>query len=463
MSQERENKAGRILVVDDEEHIRKVLSLMLGAEGYTVDTAGGGEEALAKYAADVFDLVFLDLRMPDLDGLEVLGRMRRRNPDQTVVMITAYASVETALTAMKQGAYDYIGKPFKEPEILAVVEKALGHSRLVADHRLLLSEVTQAYDFSNIIGNSPAMRRVFDVVRKVAGTKAGVLISGESGTGKELVARAVHYNSPLKDRPLVAVNCAAIPASLIESELFGHVKGAFTGAHQAKQGLFEQAAGSSLFLDEIGELPLEVQAKLLRALQDGEIKRVGDTASRKVDLRIIAATNKDLAEEVKAGKFREDLFYRLNVIPVHLPPLHERRGDIPLLVRHFLKSAAKRHSIVEKRFSPQALQALGQSRYPGNVRQLQNMVEQAAIMSEGELIELDDLPLEVREATGGVRVEIPPEEYDLKKVMKMVGELAERQVIGRVLDQVDGNRTKAAERLGISRRALITKIQDLGL
>ncbi len=465
MSAEKSQAKGRILVVDDEDHIRRVLELMLRRQGYDVAAASGGQEALNKFAADSFDMVFLDLRMPDLDGLTVLGRLRETEPDQTVVMVTAYASVDTALTAMKQGAFDYIGKPFKEEEILAVVDKALEHARLVADNRLLRSEVASRYNFGNIIGSSPAMQRLFSMMRKVADTKATVLITGESGTGKELVARALHYNSRRGDRPMVAVNCAAIPPTLIEAELFGAAKGAYTGSDRLRKGLLEEADGSTLFLDEVGELPLDMQAKLLRSLQEGEIKRVGENLPRKVDVRFVAATNRELAKEVEAGKFREDLFYRLNVVHIPLPPLRERSEDIPLLCAHFLVEAAKRLEVKPKRLSPEALEMIRQAPLKGNVRELENLLEQATIMGEGVAIEPEDLPLPLGAPINraGIKVAVPPEEEDLKKVLKSISRLAEEQVIRRVLDRVDGNRTQAAERLGISRRALITKIRELGL
>ncbi len=454
---------GRILVVDDEDHIRRVLELMLRRQGFEVAVASGGREALERFAAESFDLVILDLRMPDLDGLTVLSRIREAEPDQTVVMVTAYASVDTALTAMKQGAFDYIGKPFKEEEILAVVAKALERTRLVADNRLLRSEVASRYDFSSIIGTSPAMQQVFAMMRKVADTKATVLITGESGTGKELVARALHYNSRRGQRPFMAVNCAAIPPTLIEAELFGAAKGAYTGSDRLRKGILEEADGSTLLLDEVGELPLDMQAKLLRALQEGEIKRVGETSTHKVDIRILAATNKDLAREVEAGEFREDLFYRLNVIHIHLPPLRERPEDIPLLCAHFLDKAAQRLEVKPKRLSPAALEVIRQAPLKGNVRELENILEQATVMSEGPVIGPEDLPLAAPLGDRGLKVTVPPEEEDLKKVLKSVSRLAEEQVIRRVLDRVDGNRTQAAERLGISRRALITKIKELGL
>lgn len=453
---------GRILVVDDELHVRRVLEVMLTRQGFGVETAQGGGEALEKFAADVFDVVILDLKMPDLDGITVLKRLRESEPDQTVIMITAYASVDTALTAMKQGAFDYIGKPFKEEEILLVLEKAMERGRMLADNRMLRTEVAKRYDFGNIIGNSPAMQRIFEMVKKVSSTNATVLISGESGTGKELVARAIHHNSPRGHRPFVAVNCAAIPATLIESELFGAVKGAYTGADRSRRGLFEEADGSTLLLDEVGELPLEVQAKLLRALQEGEIKRVGDTATRKVDIRIIAATNKDLAAEAEQGTFREDLFYRLSVIPMHLPPLRERSEDIAPLARHFMEKSAKRHNLPDRELSPAAIEALMAAPLKGNVRELENLLEQAMVMADDDVLDASDLPLG-SSSTGGIRVSVPPDEDDLKKVLKLVASETEKQIIGRVLRENQGNRTRTAERLGISRRALITKIQELGL
>jgi two-component system response regulator AtoC len=451
----------RILVVDDEEHVRRVLELMLSRQGYAVTTAANGTEGLERFSAEVFELVILDLRMPDLDGLTVLARLRASEPDQTVVMITAYASVETALTAMKQGAFDYIGKPFQEEEILVVVAKGVERSRMLADNRRLRAEVLTRHDFSQIIGVSAPMQRLFATLRKVADTKATILVSGESGTGKELVARAIHYNSRRNQRPLVAVNCAAIPATLIESELFGAAKGSYTGAERTRVGLFEEADGSTLFLDEVGELPLEVQAKLLRALQEGEIRRVGENVSRPVDIRYIAATNRDLAAEVEAGRFREDLFYRLNVIPVHLPPLRERPEDVPLLAAHFLQKAAKTHDLASKTLSPEALALLSQAPLKGNVRELENLLEQALLMSEGRVIGPADLAL--GPGPGAARVVLPPDEEDLKRALKLVTRLTEEQIIRRVLADTGGNRTKAALRLGISRRALITKIQELAL
>ena len=465
MAADSQKTKARILVVDDEQHVRRVLEVMLTRQGYEVQTAAGGGEALAAHQAEVFDLTILDLRMPDMDGLEVLAAIRSKDPDASVVMITAYASVETALNAMKNGAVDYIGKPFKEDEILLVVEKALERARMLADNKKLRSEVISRFDFANIIGQSPAMQRLFAQMRKVAPTRATVLLSGESGTGKELVARALHYNSPRKDRPFMAVNCAAIPEALLESELFGAAKGAFTGAERSRMGLVEEADGSSLFLDEVGELPREMQAKLLRVLQEGEVKRVGENTPRKVDVRFLAASNRDLASLVAEGRFREDLFYRLNVIGLTLPPLREREGDVALLAAHFLAKAVKRNGLQPLRFSASALKALNRYDFKGNVRELENLVEQAAVMGEGpELSEEDLFLLSTRaENEGGVTVLLPPGDDDLKKLLKTVGRITEEQVIGRVLKAENGNRTHAARRLGISRRALITKIQELGL
>ncbi len=457
--------APRILIVDDEEHIRKILTIMLSKQGYETQTAAGGYEALQMLTRTAFDAVVTDIRMSGLDGLELLARLKAQDPELPVVIITAFSSVETAIQAMKQGAYDYISKPFKEDEILLVLEKALERRQILAENRQLKAQIMEKYDFSNFIGRSTPMVRVFEVIAKVAETSSTVLISGESGTGKELAARSIHYNSPRKDRPFVAVNCGAIPANLLESEFFGYVKGAFSGADRPKKGLFEEADGGTLFLDEVSELPLDMQVKLLRALQEEEIRRLGESSSRKVDLRVIAATNRNLQEEVAAGRFREDLFYRLNVIALRLPPLRDRSDDIPLLARHFVDKTVKRQGLTAKKISQEAVRALVQHPWPGNVRQLGNVIEQAAVMSEGASITLADLPFGLpREVPpDGLSVVIPDDRLDLKSALKEVVEQTERTIIQRTLDRTGQNRTRAAEILGISRRALITKIQAYGL
>ncbi|MEW5725731.1 MAG: sigma-54 dependent transcriptional regulator [Thermodesulfobacteriota bacterium] len=454
----------RILIVDDEEHIRKILSIMLSKRGYETRTAANGDEALGLATKQAFDAVITDIRMPGLDGLELLAALKEYDPDLLVLVVTAFSSVETAIEAMKRGAYDYISKPFKEDEILLVLEKALERQRLLAENRRLKEQIKARFDFSDFLGQSAAMQRVFDVIAKVAETKSTVLITGESGTGKELAARSIHQNSPRRDRPFIAINCGAVPANLLESEFFGHVKGAFSGADRAKKGLFAEADGGTLFLDEVGELPLDLQVKILRAVQEEEIRRLGEAATTKVDIRLLAASNKDLLEEVKAGRFRQDLYYRLKVITLHLPPLRERPDDIPLLARHFLAQVARKHNLGEKKLSPEAVRALTDQTWTGNVRALRNVIEQAAVMSEGPVITPADLPFGPPPAAEtGLTVKVPEDQTDLKTALKQVTEKTERIIIRKVLEQTKQNRTHAAARLGISRRALINKIKEYEL
>ena len=462
-----------ILIVDDEEHIRKIMSIMLGKHGYKCRAAASGEEALAILAGEDFDAVLTDMKMPGIDGLELLARIKADKPEQVVVVVTAFASMDTAIQAMKAGAYDYLAKPFKEDEIVLILEKALERGRLLDENRLLKRQIKERFDLSVFLGQSAAMQKVFDLIAKVAETRATVLITGESGTGKELAARSIHQNGPRWDRPFVPVNCGAIPPNLMESEFFGHVKGAFTGADQAKKGLIAEADGGTLFLDEVGELPLDMQVKLLRALQEEEVRRVGELNAKKVDLRVVAATNKDLFEEIAAGRFREDLFYRLNVISLKMPPLRERPDDIPILAAHFLKQAVEKNGLSPKKLSPAAVRLLMEQRWTGNVRALKNAIEQGAVMSEGEVIGPDDFPFAAPRAEGGapgpsatpggLYVHIPENVVDLKAALREVTEATERVVIARVLEAHGGNRTHAAEALGLSRRALITKIQAYGL
>ena len=454
----------RILVVDDEEHIRKILSIMLSKKGYEVTTASSGTEALDLVAHRRFDAVITDLRMSGMDGLELLIQLKAGDPDLIVIVVTAFSSVDTAIQAMKRGAYDYVSKPFKEDEILLVLDKALERNRIVAENRQLRSEVWAKYDYSNFIGHSEAMSRVFEVMSKVAETKSTVLILGESGTGKELAARSIHFNSPRRDRAFVPINCGAVPANLLESEFFGYVRGAFSGADRPKKGLFEEADGGTLFLDEVSELPLDMQVKILRAIQEEEIRALGESATRKVDLRLIAATNKDLSAEVKAGRFREDLYYRLNVISLNIPPLRDRLGDIPLLARHFLLQAAAKHGMPEKKLSAEAVRLLSEHTWPGNVRELMNVMEQAAIMSDGSTIGAADLPFGSAAAgPDGLTVRVPDDVVDLKAALADVVEQTERIMIRRTLERTGHNRTRTAEALGISRRTLITKIQAYNL
>ncbi len=458
-----------ILIVDDEQHIRKIMSIMLGKRGYQCRTASSGQEALELMAQESFDAVFTDMKMPGLDGLELLSRIKKDNPEQVVIMVTAFASMDTAIQAMKAGAYDYVAKPFKEEEIVLILEKALERGRLLDENRLLKKQMRERFDVSTFLGQSPAMNKVFDIIAKVADTKTTVLICGESGTGKELAARSIHQNGPRRDKPFVAVNCGAIPPNLMESEFFGHVKGAFTGADQAKKGLLDEADGGTLFLDEVAELPLEMQVKLLRALQEEELRRVGELNSHKVDLRVVAATNKDLTQEVAAGHFREDLFYRLNVISLTMPPLRERLDDIPMLAAHFLKQAVEKNGLGPKKLSPASLRLLMSQSWSGNVRALRNTIEQGAVMSEGEIIEPDEFPFTQPAAASPppssdtVSVFVPEHIRDLKAALKAVGEATEKIVISRALKAHGGNKTHAAETLGLSRRALITKAQQYHL
>ena len=327
----------RILIVDDEENFRHMLSVILIKEGYEVETAPNGEEGLQKATGSPFDQILCDIRMPRMDGLEFLREMRKIGGEATIVMMSAYGTVDIAIEAMKLGAYDYISKPFKPDEIILTLRKAEEREQLRRENQFLRKEVAKEYSFENIVSKNEKMQKMFDVIKKVSQYKSTVLITGESGTGKELVARALHYNSERSQNPFIPVNCGAIPENLLESELFGHAKGAFTDAIRTKKGLFEEADGGTLFLDEIGELPTQLQVKLLRVLQDGEIRRIGESKSIQIDVRIVAATVKDLVKEVNEGRFREDLFYRLNVLPIHIPPLRERKEDIPLLIHHFIK------------------------------------------------------------------------------------------------------------------------------
>lgn len=456
-------KAPHILVVDDEEHIRKILTIILDKEGYTTQAAASAQEALDLMGRTSFDAAITDLRMPGMDGLKLLDRLKSLDPDLIVIIVTAFSTVETAIEAMKQGAHDYISKPFREEEILLVLEKAFERREILAENRQLRAHIEDKYDFSNFIGHSAAMKRVFNVIAKVAETKTTVLIAGQSGTGKELAAKSIHFNSPRRNKPFVAINCGAVPQNLLESEFFGYVKGAFTGADRVKKGLFEEADKGTLFLDEVSELPFDLQVKILRAIQEEEIRRLGDIESRKVDIRIIAASNKELHEEVKAGRFREDLYYRLNVIQLSLPALRERTEDIPVLARYYLDKVIKKNNLPPIKLSLETLQALTLHPWPGNVRELTNVIEQAAIMSEGPEITPADLPFgSVTKLPDGVMVIIPDDRRDLKDTLKEVNALTEQTLIRRTLEETGENRTRAAVRLGISRRTLINKIQTHG-
>ena len=453
----------RILVADDEQSMREFLDIMLEKEGYKVSLASNGEEVVKSIDNDLFDLVLLDIRMPKLDGISALKKIKAIAPETVVIMITAYASADTAIKAMKEGAYDYITKPFKVDEIKLIIKNALEKKNLQKENILLKQVVRDRFHFGNIIGQSSKMVSLYDLLEKVSPTKTNILITGESGTGKELVAKAIHYNSPRKEKPFVTLNCGAIPETLIESELFGHMKGAFTDAIATKKGLFEVADEGTLFLDEISELPLLMQVKLLRVLQDREFKRVGGTEDIRVDVRIISATNKDLEEAVKEKRFREDLFYRLNVIQIRLPSLRERKEDIPLLTNHFLKKYSEELNKNISKVCPQALQILLNYEYPGNVRELQNIIERAVALESSQELTPNNLNSYLSESPllkkGAMDIEIPNEGIDMEK---MVEEL-ERTLLLKALDKTKGIKKKAAELLHINFRSMRYRLEKYGL
>jgi len=447
-----------ILVVDDEESMREFLSIMLHREGYRVDAVQDGSQAVERLKQKTYDLVITDIQMPRLDGFGVLAHVLERSPETVVIMITAFSTTEQAVEAMKLGAYDYITKPFRNDEIRLIVKNALERKELRHENLQLKKELGQRYAFGNLIGKSKSMREVYELVEKVADSRVNVLITGESGTGKEMVARAIHYNSERGDQPFVPINCGAIPENLLESELFGHEKGSFTGAIQRKEGLFEVADGGTLFLDEIGELPAMMQVKLLRVLQDREIRRVGGTKNQQVDVRIVAATNKDLESEVAEGNFREDLFYRLNVIRIDLPPLRRRREDIPLLIEHFFEkySPSEKVDIAED-----AMRTLLDYQWPGNIRELENVVERCTVLSQGRGLTSDCLPpqmLRTGTVGSGGLLELPENGLDLDDYLAGI----EKDILLKALDRTGGVRKKAAELLNISFRSIRYRLAKFG-
>jgi two-component system NtrC family response regulator len=445
----------KILVIDDDASLRRVVEYNLQEAGYQVLSATGGEEGLRLFAEECPALVITDMKMPGMDGMQVLKTVKERSPETLVIMITAFGTVDVAVDAMKAGAYDYITKPFNRDELRLTVAKALQLVGLKAENRRLKDEIVDRADYRTIVGSSKAMERVFDIVHKVADTEASVLITGESGTGKELVARSIHYHSNRRAEPFVAINCAAIPRDLLESELFGHVRGAFTGAIKDKTGKFQLADGGTLFLDEVGELPLELQPKLLRALQEKVIEPVGGTKSLKLDVRVVAATNLDIEKALADAVFREDLYYRLAVIPIHLPPLRERRDDIALLLRYF---CGKRGASMVN-FDSSAITALRSYRWPGNVRELENLVERLLIMRGGDTITIDDLPEKVCAGDPANTVSpskrsvinLPDEGYSLEQL--------EREVVVEALERNLWNQTAAARFLRIPRHTLIYRME----
>lgn len=448
------------LVVDDEENMVHVLTTLLAQEGFGVAAARTGEEALERIRSEVVDLVLLDVRLPGRDGLEVLEAVKAQCPDCGVLMMTAFGSIESAVAALRAGADDYLVKPFRAEEVLRRIQAVLERQGLRREVRRLRREVGTRYGFGNLLGRSPATRALLGHLEQVAPTRSTVLLMGESGTGKELAARAIHYNSDRAERPFVVIDCAAIPETLQESELFGHTRGAFTGAVAAKRGLFEEAHGGTLFLDEVGDLSASTQAKLLRVLQEGTIRRLGDTRTIQVDVRIVAATNRDLPAEVRAGRFREDLFFRLNVLPLRLPPLRERLEDIALLAEHFLRRFAADTGRPVRQIAPPALDCLMAYRWPGNVRELEHAIERAVLLSQGETLEVRDLPPAVQGGEGQGVEEAP---LRLRDAVARLNADLERGLIRRALARTGGNRTEAALVLGISRRALLYKLKEYGI
>jgi two-component system response regulator AtoC len=452
----------RVLVVDDKENIRKLLARILG-ESYDVTTAPDGNRAIALAAAQHFDAIVTDLRMPGADGFEVLRAAKARSPETEVVMMTAYATVPDAVEAMRRGAFDYLAKPFDPDDAALVVARALERKRLREPAGAPARPPEAPFAFHNLVGRSPAMREAYRLLEQAAGLDITVLLTGETGTGKELAARAVHFHGARKEHRFVPVNCGALPAELVESELFGHARGAFTGAAGAKAGLFEEAQGGTIFLDEIGELPLPVQVKLNRALQEREIRRVGEVRPIAVDVRVIAATHRDLRSEVQAGRFREDLFYRLNVFPVRLPALRDRRDDVPLLAGHFL---AKHANAVRREltgFDPEALRALAGYPWPGNVRELENAVERAVAVAAGPLVTVRDLPADV---TGGQAGDVPADllaKLPYREALDQARDRVSRDYLAALLQEFEGNVTRAAERAGVERESLHRLLKRYGI
>jgi two-component system response regulator AtoC len=452
-----------ILVVDDDPAMRHLLSVILADHGWEARAVGSAADALQELEARDTDLVLTDVRMPGMDGLALLREIQRRRPDLTVIVMSAYGAQEAAIEAMKAGAYDYLSKPFRRDEVVLVIRKAEERERLARENRRLRTELAEEYAPANLVGSSAAMQEVLRQIRKVAPQKTTVLVLGESGTGKELVARALHDQSPRAPFSFVAVNCGAIPAELIESELFGHVRGAFTDASRTKKGLVDEADGGTLFLDEIGELPLGLQVKLLRFLEDEEVRALGDVRSRKVDVRVVAATGRDLRRAVSQGQFREDLLYRLDVVSVRLPPLRERRDDVEALAAHFLARTARlRPELTGMRLSDEAREALLAHRWPGNVRELEHALERAVVLADGPVIREEDLPDTVRAGSVAAPGEAGPASDAALSVKRATRELEER-LIRAALERTGGNRTRAAELLELSYRALLYKIKDYGI
>ena len=466
----------RILIADDEESLRWVLEKGLGQAGYEVKAVKDGDAAIRAVEAEPFDLIFLDLKMPGIDGLTALARLRQIRADAQVVMITAHGTMDTAIQAMQRGAYDYLAKPFDLDEVVLLAERALAAARLTQEVIRLKSGLREVWEFGSLIGRHPRMQEVYKTIGRIAASDVTVLLRGESGTGKELVARAIHHYSRRAGRPFVAVSCAAIPATLLESELFGHERGAFTDAKERRLGKLELAHGGTFYLDEVGDMPADVQTKLLRALQERTIQRVGGNESIQIDVRVLAATNRDLDTLMKEGRFREDLYYRLNVVTLNLPPLRERRRDIPLLVEHFLAKYSQ--ELGERGVAPEALDRLVGHDWPGNVRELENVVQRAMVMATSGVILPEHLPIGPVSAAASVAVDASLEELVERKLLEcvrglrthasanlyelMIG-LVEKPLLRAVLRETNGNQVRAAQILGINRNTLRKKLTEHGI
>ena len=450
-----EVSTSRILVVDDEMIVCESCKRILEEEGYEVDIALSGKEAFEKMKANPFDIVITDLKMPGIDGMEVLKTLRKEYPDSIIIMITGFSTVETAVEAMKLGAFDYIPKPFTPDEVTIVVKKAIEKKSLMLENIYLRQELQEKYGFHNIVGKSKKMQEIYRIIAKVAMTDSTVLIYGQSGTGKELIARAIHFNSPRREKQFVPVDCAVLSENLLESELFGHVRGSFTGAVTTKPGLFEVADGGTVFLDEVGNISLSIQAKLLRVLQEREFTPVGGTKSKKVDIRLIAATNKDLEKMIKEETFREDLYYRLNIVPISLPTLKERQEDIPLLAVHFLKKYTEEMGKTIKAFTPEAMEKLMKYPWPGNVRELENVIERTVVMTDDEMVRVEHLILPGQQEKEISENQIPLTSEELKEIKKQMREKAveeiERAFVLNALERHQSNVTRAAEEVGMLR------------
>lgn len=451
-------KTRTILIVDDDLAHRTMLKTLIREWGYEIREADDGETAVSAVREEAFDIILMDIKMVRMSGLEALPYIKAFNPAIPVIIMTAYSSVETAVEALKSGAWDYLIKPLDFEKLKLTLRRALEHSGLIEENRRLRASLLDQFDRGRIIGQSPSIVHLTEVIAQVAPSEATVLISGESGTGKELVASAIHYNSPRKDGPLIKINCAAITDTLLESELFGHEKGAFTGADRRKEGKFVQANGGTLFLDEIGEMPLAMQAKLLRVLQEREITRVGGDSIIPVDVRVVAATNRDLTMSVKNGEFREDLYYRLNVVELGIPPLRERRDDIPLLASRFMASFAEKNRKEIKGLTPRAMDLLVRYDWPGNVRELMNMMERGVVLSRSEWLDESDFPIRLTPEQKEYRIEARVDEYPDEPLDEM-----EKRAIAVMLERTGGNKSEASRRLGITRKTLHKKLKEYGI